>query len=733
MAANSLSARERQQVQQAYSALPGEAGDNPFSANLRYALAALRRHLWMAAGIVGFAVAAAVIITLLDTPRFTATTSVQINDQSEKVLGDELDGGTTETSDWDTDRFLNTQLDILRSRALALRVSRSLDLDGNAAFLGAMEVSGQSEGMDGRARQEQVLDLLRSNMNVNLPRSTRIAAIGFTSTDPQMSARIANSFAEEFIQSNLQRRFDSTAYARNFVAEQLEEARSRLESSERELNDYARQAGLIRTRNSTSEDSTSSGSGSITASSLMQLSDAANQAQAARVQAETRWAAEQAVPLFSSQVVLANPTVQSLMTKRAEVQGNLQTARERYLPDHPTVTRLQADLASTEAQLNRTAGNVRNSIRADLVAARAAEKQLQAQVKRLEGATLAEQDKSVRYNTLAREADTNRSIYDGLLQRYRELNASAGVATSNLSIIDKADPPLVPSSPDLLRNLAVALLLGLGLAGAAVFLRDQLDDVVRVPEDVEGKLGLPLLGVIPRSQMDSPAQELEDAKSPMTEAYNSLRGSLLYSTQDGLPKIIAVTSAQPTEGKSTTSLALAQAFGKLGMRAVLIDADLRRPSLHTSAGVANQRGLSDLLTGQALAADISVQVASGPFDLIPSGPLPPGPAELVASPRMAQLLEELSAAYDVVIIDSPPVLGLADAPMIAALADGTMFVVEAGRARSAQVKAALRRLRGTDPVLLGALLTKFDPEQAGNRYSAYYGREYYRYADGARG
>lgn len=703
-------------------------GDNLFSANLRYALSALRRNLWLFAGILAAAVALALVATFLDTPRYTASTSIQINDQGDEVLGKELDTQSNDQSGWDVDRFLNTQLDILRSRGLALRVSNALGLLQDQRFFAAMEVPAPTADMSEQERRELVIALLRANLGIDLPRSSRIARVQFTSTDPDLSARIVNSFSDEFIQANLQRRFDSSAYARDFVQEQLEEARRQLEGSEQQLNAYARSAGLIRTRDAFTVDDSRPVAGSVTASSLLQINEAYNTARADRIAAETRWRAESATPLLSSKTVLANPTVQELMTRQARARAELESAKDRYLGDHPAIANLEGELAGIEHQLNTTAAQVRGSVRAEYEAARAAEASLGAQVGRLQGDTLREQDRAVRYNTLAREADTARSIYDGLLQRYRELNAAAGLAASNLAIIDRADPPLAPSSPSLPRNLAIGLIIGLVAALAAVYLRDQLDDVIHVPEDVEVKLGLTLLGVIPAAEAGDPITELANPKSPVTEAYNSLRGALLYSTRAGLPRIIVVTSAQANEGKTTTSHAIASGLGRLGMRALLVDADLRRPAAHVGAGLKNARGLTDLLTSTDPLASAIIRFEEGAFDLLPSGPPPPSPAELLSSPRMAALLEQAAAHYDVVVVDSPPVLGLADAPMLAAIADGTVFVVEAGRGRGGQVRSALRRLRSVRPVMLGAVMAKFDPAKGGNRYSAYYGYDYYRYA-----
>jgi len=702
---------------------PSQDLDRGVGPLLRHALAAVRRNIWLIAAIMVLAVVAAVILTMLQTPRYTAMATVEINEQAAQVLGEDL-AAEVDTYNWDTELFLNTQMEILKSRALAERVVERLDLASSERFFDAMEAPDLVERPESE-RHSSVVAMVRDNFRVELPSRTRIAELYFTSTDPGLSADVANAFATEFIQANLQRKFDSSAYARSFVAEQLEEARARLESSERDLNAYAREAGLIRTRDPSNEDAAIAGS--MTAASLMQLNQAANAARAARIEAEARWNAENAQPLFSSQSVLASPTVQTLMSRRAELQADLNAAQRRYLQDHPTVVRLQTELEAVQTSLTRAANEVRTSIRANYQAAAAAEQRLESQVNTLQGATLAEQDRSVRYNTLAREADTNRSLYDGLLQRYRTLNAAAGITASNIAIVDEADSPNLPSSPNLPRNVAMALLLGAALAGGIVFLRDQMDDRLRIPEDVESKINLPLLGVIPQVAEGEPATLLDDPKSPLSESYNSLRTALLHSTREGLPRLLLVTSAQASEGKTTTSFAIARSFARVGKRVLLIDADLRRPAVHKIARVSNKTGLSTLLVGEAMLSDVVVSTSLDGLNVLTSGPVPPSPAELLSSPRMAALLEQVEARYDFVVVDSAPILGLADSTELAALVDGVALVIEADRSRGGQLKGALRRLRAANPTLVGAVLTKYDPAKSGNSYASYYGYDYYRY------
>jgi len=682
--------------------------------DLRYAVAALRTNLALIMAIVVACLALALAVSLLQARRYTASAAVQINDQSQRVLGNGVEAGEPVNAAPDTDRFLQTQVDVLHSRALAMRVIQRLHLLGNARFYAQMEARDPGPRDAPLAVREATIKLLQDNVEVRLPRNSRIATISFASADQMLSAQVANAFAEEFIGTSLQQKYDSASYARSFVSGQLQDARLRLEQSERNLNAYARQAGLIRTRDSSSANGESGrGASSITTASLMQLNAAASQARAARIAAQSKLRAAAARTLLSDREAMGNPAVQQLFTQRAGVEAKLDDELTRHLDGHPAVQQLRAQLAVIDRQLQAAAQNLRSSTRAEYEAAVATEANLQAQVDALKAATLGEQDRLVQYTILAREADTNRLLYDGLLQRYKELNASAGIAASNIAIIDRADPPVQPSSPDLALNLAYALLAGLGLAGLAIVLRSQFDDTVRAGEDIEHKLAIPLLGVVPRSHGNDPEAELADPRSPLSEGYNSLRGALLYATAEGLPRRLLVTSSQPGEGKTTTSVAIGQGLARMGRKVLLVDADLRRPSLHRCLGLPNESGLTTLLTSQAGIDSVLAESGLENLSLITAGPVPPSPTELIASPRMQAVVAELAGRFDVVLFDSPPILGLADAPLLSALADGVVLIIESGRTRHGSLKASLRRLRAMRPVLLGAVLTMFDPGKAG--------------------
>lgn len=708
--------------------------DHESSFDLRSLLHVIRANSVFIAIIFAATLAIAVVVTMLMTPQYTAETTVQINDQTAQVLGKSADADTSDSEQsnaMEAERFLETQLEIINSRALAQRVVQRLNLIGNPAFYKSMGKRMPTRNPTRRVLEEDIIKILLKAEKGTLPHNSRLASIQFTAPDPYFAAKVANVWASEYIQANLQRRYDSSAYARDFIQGQLTDAKAKLEKSERDLNGYARAAGLIKTREANpgaagdGGSSDASAPNSVTAASLLQQNFAANQAQQQRITAEQRWLAVNKGDLLNSPEVLANPAVSQLMEERARSEADLQRERTRHTDDYPSVRQLKAAVDTLNRQLVDVAKNVRGSIKQQYDAAVENENRLKAEVQQLKGTSLAEQDRSVQYNLLARDADTNRSLYDNLLQRYKQLTAAAGISASNIAIIDNAVDPIEPSSPILLLNLGIGLLAGFVLSVLVVSIRQQLDDAVRIPEDIESKLQIPLIGVIPMTGGNLPSIELDDPKSMLSEAYNSLRSSLLFSTATGLPKTLLITSSQAAEGKSTTSLAIARGVAKLGRSVLLIDVDMRRPTVHAVMGFDNKHGLSSVLTAQEPFRNVVHTTPYENFSVMTSGPIPPSPTDLLSSVAMSRLIAELGEAYDLVIFDSPPVLGLADAPVLSSMVEGVLLVVQADRSRRGSLKSSLRRLQDNHANILGGTLTMFDPKKVSNRYSEYYGYSYY--------
>lgn len=680
----------------------------------------LLKYRFIIAGSFVVAVILGIAATLLMTPIYTAEATLQIDRESARVV--ESDDVTPRENFIQGEEFFQTQYGLIRSRSLAQRVAESEGLAADQTFLKAMGLT-EGEGVEQASlvrRQDRAVDALQSNLSVQPVRGSRLVAIRFDSPNPALSARLANAFATNFIQSNLDRKFDSSAYARTFLEERIAQTKTRLEEAERTLVAYAADQQIITVGDPAEGANANSGAQSLAATDLMALNSALAAARTARIAAEEKWRQANSSSLMSLPEVLQNPAIQRLTENRATLNAQYQQKLSIYRPEFPEMVQLKAQIDETDSQIRTLANEIKSSIRQTYQAAAGQERSLQAQVNGLKGDVLDFRDRNIQYNILQREVDTTRSLYDGLLQRYKEVGVVGGITANNISIVDRARPPEQPSKPSILLNLALAAVLGLGFGVLLAFLMEALDQSLTTPEDVESKLETPVLGVVPilaKGQM--PVQALADVRSGFAEAYYSLRTALQFSTPNGAPSTLFITSSRPSEGKSTTALAIAENFARIGHRVLLIDGDLRKPSMHRLLGASNDRGFSSVLSGSASLSEVAQRPEDGGMWFIPCGPLPPNPAELLSGARLQQFLEEAKRRFDIVVIDGPPTLGFADAPVMAANAAGTVFVLESRATRRGQARGALRRLQMGRSHILGVVLTKFSA-----RASSYGGYDY---------
>lgn len=648
-------------------------------------------------------------LTLLMTPIYTAQATLQLDRETARVFNAE-EGAPRESMQGE--EFFQTQYGLLRSRSLAERVIESLGLASSdqaleAAGIEPPEARGSAANQVAR-RRAAALAAVQSNLSISPVRGSRLVAVGYDNPDPVVAARIANGFAENFIQANLDRKFESSKYAREFLEERIAQTKDRLESTERQLVAYAANQQIINISEPGEGVADNGSTRSLTSNNLVALNEKLAEARAARVAAEERWRSARASNVMTLPEVLQNLTIQRLTEQRAILNASYQQKLSIYQPDYPEMVQLRSQIEEAERQIQAIAGNIRTSIQRQYEIAASEERSLQAQVNGLKGEVLDLRDRSVQYNILQRELDTTRTLYDGLLQRYKEVGVTGGVTANNISIVDRATPPDAPSKPNLLLNIALAGLLGLGLGVAAALVFEVLDETLATPDDAEMKLGVPVLGVVPLlDKGETTAMALADVRSGFSEAYYSLRTALQFSTPDGAPSSLLVTSARPAEGKSTTAYAVALNLARIGRRVLLVDGDLRNPSMHRVVGVENERGMSNLLSGSADLATVVQRTSLENLLFIPCGPLPPNPAELWGGDRLRQILEEARKDFDHVVIDGPPVLGFADSPLLAAAVGGVVFVVESRGTRRGQARGALRRLRVGHATILGAVLTKF--------------------------
>lgn len=684
----------------------------------------LVRQRWIVLAIIAAGVLAAAFINATTVKLYRSTGSMEIAREAARVVND---GDTQPRQAAAGQEFYQTQYGLLRSRALAEQTVATLRLADNPTFLygyGGKKAPANALAGDRQRRERSAAGLLMTHLTVEPVRGSSLVQLSFDSPDPALSATIVNSIAKNFISSTLNRRFQATAYARQFLQQQIENTRQKLEASERALVAYAGQQRIINYESGVSgKDQDSSNGTSVESTNLRALNDALNAAKIDRAQAEAHYQQALRSAGLNAPESLQDSTVVTLRSQRAQLQSDYQRLSAQFRSDYPQMVALRQQIAELDKQLGKQGAVVLDSLRAGYQAAAQRQGELQGQVDQLKNNVIDLRGRTVQYNTLQRDADTNRALYDALLQRYKEIGIAGGVGTNNVSVVDTALPSGSPVTPRTSMNLLLGLLLGVLVGGAVAFILEQLDESIIAPHDLERKLGVPLLGSVPRvPDADVSIDLLEDSKTPLAEAYLSLQTALRLTTSKGAPRVLFVTSSRPSEGKSTTAMAVARNFASLGKKTILIDADLRNPSVHKMMGFANSGGLTNILAG---ATDINTYIRKGPIDrlaIMSSGPIPPNPAELLAGSNLSHTFERLlnEQGYEHIVVDGPPVLGLADAPLIASYAEATMFVIAARNTHTRTARVSLRRLADVHANILGAVLTKFDAKKIGYDYGYNY-------------
>ncbi|MDR0181656.1 polysaccharide biosynthesis tyrosine autokinase [Lysobacter sp. UC] len=681
----------------------------------------LRRRWRLALGVALATVFAALVFTLLATPIYRAGTTLQIERDTMKVVA--FEGIEPTESPLDRD-FYQTQYELLKSRSLARRVIQDLKLTADPTYEAYVEAADEeadtrsngkaiAESARRQLREEAIVEPVLESLSIEPVRNSRLVRVNFDSPDPDMSAKVANAYGNAFIASNLERRFQASSYAKKYLEERLAQLKDRLEDSERQVVAFSEQEQIV----AVSDDKPS-----LDAQSLGDLNSALAAAEGTRMKAEALWRRASEGDGMALPQVVANPLIQKLREQKAGLEATYQNSLATFKPDYPNMVQLDQQIAEAKRQIAAEVSNIRQAVKIDYEAALAQENLLKSRIAELKGDVLNLQGRSIQYNILKREAEKNRQLYDGLLQRYKEIGVAGGIGANNISVIDVATPPSKASYPRKLLNLAIGLVLGVFLGVLAAFVVHYLDNTVRDPKALESESGLAVLGAIPRLRDgETPQQAAGDLRSPFAEAYRSVRTALQFATTHGLPGTLLITSAGPSEGKSTSALELAQNIAQLGKRVVLVDADLRGASVHKATGLSASKGLSSLLSGACGMNEAVQSWRNGSLSVITSGPLPPNPPELLGSDALPALLAQLREYFDVVVLDGPPILGLADAPLLANHAEATMIVVAAQTTRTDALQAAIRRLRFARARLIGAVLTRFDLDAGDEHYGYGYG------------
>jgi succinoglycan biosynthesis transport protein ExoP len=702
------------------AARPG-VGHRSYSAASVLDFATLMRILhhwrWLVLGAIGVGLALAMLATLLTKPVYRAYVTLEANPPAVAVSDEQSRQQDMQASN--TFDFVATQVGLLGSRAVAERTAQELNLANNPDVVG--------QGAEASQRLNAATSIVQGGLKVTAPETGQLIKFSYDSTSPQLAALVANGIADSFINTSLQRRYEASAYARNFLERQINKTRSDLEKSERAVVAYAQQQGIITTGSGgvgpDGKPISGSDTNSLQGESLVQLNQALGAATARRVAAEGAYREALATGPTSEE----NNSVLPLRQELAKLQADYQQKREFMKPEHPEMLSLQSQIDELKRQIaaqssQASSGRI-NGLLADYRAALSAEESLRSKVAGLKGDVLNLRGRSIQYTILQREVDTNRSLYDALLQRYKQIGVAGGVGMAPVSIVDRAQVPGLPFKPKLFLNLLLGFGLGLvaGIAGAVGL--EFINDTIKSREDVRKKLAMSCLGTVPRtSAKDSFVDDLKNPTSIISEAYSAIVAALRFSTEEGTPKVLLVTSTRSSEGKSSSALAIAQNFARRGRRVLLIDSDLRKPAFKT----ANDRiGLSKLLTTEDRVEDHIVETQHQNLWLLPSGPLPPNPADLLSTGRIRKIISEARESFELVVLDGPPTLGLADAPLLAAAAGSAMFVIESGKTRTRSAIEALNRLEATGTRIVGAALTKSEESSVGyGRYGYGYGYGY---------
>jgi len=737
-----------------YDPLRAQQQEDGETIDLREYWCALVQRKWVVFSVLAIICVATLLSTVLMIPMYRATATIQITPPNSQIL---------EYSDFANDgggrlgqeQFYSTQYEILRSRDLAESVVRAEGVENHPELTGEIRqrsLIGELRALPGaisraispdtrsttpalsaeELREREIraaAETLRGRLNVAPVRNSNLVRVSVEGFNPEFSARMTNALVEEYTRSSMQRRFEAGNEAREFLEDQLVDMRVQLERADQALLDFAMESQVADLDQRIA----------MTTSALNDLNERLSEVETELVKLGSYKTMIERGQAADIDIINDSEEMRELRQQRAQLATERASLSQRFKDDYPTLVELRRQMDSISEQIaeERTMG-IRNILSGYNRMAAEAES-LREAIEGREAAILALNQQGVQYNILKREFETNRELYDGLLQRMKEIGVAAGVRENNIAVIDAALPPRSAFKPDLAGNMGLALVLGLVAGVGLALILEFLDSTVRRTEDVEALTGRPVLGLVPmvkpkQLRTDKKIEPLSDRsvahysarfpKSSVSEAFRSLRTSLMFSTPEGLPGTLLITSPSPGDGKTTTAINLATVMAQNGSRVLLIDADLRKPRLHRDLGTSQTPGLTNRIAGTQPDANEDSGIVGTDVEglfLMPSGNQAPNPAELLCSARMNRVLAMATRTYDHVIIDSAPILGLADAMVLSRLVDGVILVANSGKTAKDSLKTSMRRLAQVRAPVLGVVLNAVDmdsPDYA--HYSSYY-------------
>jgi polysaccharide biosynthesis transport protein len=693
----------------------------------------LRKHQWLILSFLLAVVTIASIATFRMRPVYIATARIEIDRENANILP--FQGADSYDYMIDLDNYIETQSKILTSETMALQTIRNSGLASNSEFSGG---SGPSEaiatGSLANQKYPPEVGAFLGSLNVKRVPNTRLMDVSFESTDPQLAARMVNAHLETYIEQNYRRSYEATTQASRWLAGQLDELKIKVERSESARIEYERQNQIWGVDDKQN----------ITTQRLGDLNKELTDAQSDRIRKQALYEFAKDGELEAVPQLRNNAVLQDLQRKRSDLSMQYTDAVNQYGPNFPKVQRMQAQMKDMDEQITRQSKSVIVELENDYKGALQLEELRSKALDQQKADTNVMSEKMVQYNILRREAEANKALYEGLLTKLKEAGISAGLRSSNVRIVDPAMIPSTPARPAKARNIALAFLVGLVGGIGLALLREYLDNTVKTPNDVETLARLPSLAVLPAfgdgasskklagfltgassnghdKRIELVAQHLP--KSHVAEGFRALRTALLLSQPDRPPQVILVSSALPREGKTTVAANLAVTLAQLGDKTVLIDADLRKPGIDRllNLGTGKYAGLSSYLAGVS-SLDLVTVPYPGIANLaaIPTGPLPPNPADLLSSHRFTDAIAELRTRYKFIVMDSPPIMAATDAVILSVQADGVLLVVRSGETPKEAFTRTCNLLTSVKSHLLGVVLNAVDVSTTEYSYSYRY-------------
>jgi len=720
-----------------------------------------RAILLLAAGI---GAVVGLLATLPQTPMYRASTNIEIQPPNQDFMNQRQMDPMQST--YSSDTFLETQAALLGSRGLVTRVIDKLELTTNSgALVHESWVDGLRRTVTGAEEttpdQNQLASAALNSLRVKTKQGTQIVEVSFDSADPMFAANFVNKMADEFIEQSIESRWEQSQRTGDWLSRQMEQVKIKLEKSEDELQQYARSAGLMFMRDE----------GSVDESKLRGMQDELLQATAERVKLQSRYELAQSSPPESLGDSLDDSGLRGYQNKLADLRRQLAEYRTLFTDKHHKVRLTEAQITEVEETAERLRKNILQRVRNDFEASKRREELLRGDYNRQSTHVSDLSEKSIRYSILKREVETNRQVYDSMLQRVKESGIAAALRASNIRVVDVAYPPSAPFRPSKVMNAGIGMAGALFLGVAFIFMRERSDRTFRQPGEAPAVLGVQELGTIPSSQVSNgiaasvhksldgkplapkllkkgslpailPPASAGDAKeklelithrrpqSILSESFRSTATSLLvWESLGELPRVIALTSPDPGDGKTTVSCNLATSFAIAGKRVLLVDGDLRRPRVHDVFRIPNVVGLGTLLGSRAPnwetidKMECIFQTEVPGLHVMPAGALRGDITTLLFSSRCSELFAVLRSSYDMVMIDCPPMLHLADARILGLVAEGVIVVLRAGKTTREEATVAIERLRRDGIQVLGTILNDWNPRNS--RTSSYTHQNYY--------